>query len=359
MSNVKLSAKSTKAELLTAVQEKEKENRDLKKQLQTDTTTTSKKVEQSTALVTYAKDLTPAGIVNAIASVKTTTVASFEEIEKVTLAKFAEFTRISEAKDILVAELKELHGIEVNAETLQALAETIAEKQEEWANLEAVRKQDLDEYIQTKRDSFDTEMTGKKAEWNKQQTEYRLAVEEDKKATSLQRGREEENYVYNRDLTRRNEENEYRLRQTAAERQLVDKVQAGEKELTQRIAAVELREANMNVLEAKVAEFPDKLAAEIKAAEGRGKGIATNTAERDKALLEKDMEVQKQTAEIKIQALEEKVEGLQKHNEKLQSIAEQASERVQTMALESVKGSAQSKVIINNGENEERSSSKR
>ncbi len=100
--------------------------------------------------------------------------------------------------------------------------------------------------------AFEQEMQEKRSFWQKEQEEFKLAIKEQDNLTKKLRVREEEEYVYKRNLTRAKEQDQYLLEKQSLEKELAEKSLALEEEFRGReenilAAEKELRELREQV----------------------------------------------------------------------------------------------------------------
>ena len=210
-----ISVKNTKNEILDAYHElleKVKQTKKLNKQEE-------KVIADKKAIVEAATIDSPDEIVKGLASLKLTINKSLKDLEDQLLTENQKLITLQKAITIQKQELEELYEIKVNANTLAALL--LAQK-EKSANFE--------KDIKERTAIFEQEMQQKRASWKKEQEEFELITKEQENLTKKLKTREEEDYIYKRNLTRAKEQDCY-----------LEQKQLLEKELTEKLLALENR----------------------------------------------------------------------------------------------------------------------
>ncbi len=354
---LKIGAKTTKAEIANYARELEKELKS-SKAAQPITAIAERTKASQTAVVEYVSKLSPGQIVDKIAELKKQTVETFENTEKQSLAQFNEFVKFTDAKNILLTELEELHGIKTSAETLEALSLTIETANAAFEDESTRRLQELEDHIFTTQAAFEASMAEKKASWAKEQTLHEIAVKEWNAELQKTRQREQDNYSYTTGQSRKLEMDAFNAQKAthiaeleAKSNELISSLEAREK-------AVVERETKMAGLEAQVAGFPDQLKTEI----AKRVAIETSSLKKDHenqfALADMAAKGAAKLAEQEINSLKAKVVELSQTNELLATRAAEAVEKVQDIATKAIDGASQAKVIQNTYKDENSKSSK-
>lgn len=234
------------------------------------------------------------------------------------------YKNVLAAIELKEAELKELYGIEKEANTFAALLEA--------------RKNELDEY--------DTKITNKKAEYVDLYTN--LAAEHQEKIKKLNdeaceykkqlqkdRDREDEEYNYNLERQRKLDNDKWEDEKAAR----LKEVEAKEEAIAQRELALQDMTNEIAELNAKLEEVPAAIAAAKEEAIAETKSKLEKSHHFEKAAMQKDYDHLKETLQSKIDTLEEKVSELNATNNDLRENLNASYERIQTIANESVKNS--------------------
>jgi len=223
------------------------------------------------------------------------------------VSKIEELGQLNTAIDVQKDALKELHDIEVQAETLAELEEreqerlTAHEKAAEaraleWAEQDAARLQLLT------RES-------EQAQYQREQREKR-ALEE-----------------FNASVTERQRQERFRMEDV--NRQMSDKIEA-----------VEAREAAVSEKEEEIAAFPAKLEAAVAAATEAAETKAQQAFGHERTILKKDAEGKLALAHQQIQALEATIRSLQDQLEAAENAARDAQTDAKEISQKAVEASA-------------------
>ncbi len=117
-----------------------------------------------------------------------------------------------QAIEIKKKELEELHEIKINTDTLTALLQ--AQKQ---------KKESFEKEMNEQRHTFEQEMSQKRFSWKKEQEEAESLRKDQDLLQKKLKQREEEEYIYKRDLERKKEQDQYKTQKQLLEKELADK----------------------------------------------------------------------------------------------------------------------------------------
>lgn len=143
--------------------------------------------------------------------------------------------------------LQELYDINETAHTLSAIMLVQKETQEKF-ELE----------MKDKREQFEKEMADKKALWDKKRIDTEVSYDELKEKLEKKHKREEEDYKYALEVSRRQETQEHALKKEALEKELADKHKIIEEK--ENLLSTKLQKFER--LQEKVIQFPEELARE-------------------------------------------------------------------------------------------------
>ncbi|MEQ8225922.1 MAG: hypothetical protein ABRQ37_26655, partial [Candidatus Eremiobacterota bacterium] len=256
-----ISEKSTKAEILAAykkiVQEAanpEKEEKGEKKPSQ------AKQKEYETC----DRDT----IIMGVSTLKINIGKYLAELETQLIEKSDKLTGIIKSIEDAQKKLKEIHDIEVAADTLVNLLK----------------------YQDDNKNLFIQEMTDARLKWEKEQKEHELQVKERDSAVKKERERESEEYKYHTELTRKKQKNALEEEMAMARKAFEEKVKTKEEEIAGREENIHIKEAEFEELTKKAEKFAEVLDKEVKEGEKRAVKATEERLKMDKLLLEKDME---------------------------------------------------------------------
>ncbi len=183
---IRIQETTTKNEVFAAYDELLRKLKNTQKSTKQD----EKIVEEKKAVVETAIKESGDDLGKHLFSLKSALNKSLEDIELKLLAEQRKFVTLQQAVDIQNKELLELYEIRKNADSLAALMQAISQK---------------------------------KALWEKEQKDYDTTRRDKHSQLEKERQREEETYIYNRDLTRRKEESDFDEKMRRAELALEEK----------------------------------------------------------------------------------------------------------------------------------------
>jgi hypothetical protein len=239
-------------------------------------------------------------------ALKTKLNKDLDDVEVKLLAEQKKFATIQQAIGIQSKKLDELYNIVPQADTLAAL---IAAHKEKSVTLEQ-------------------EINQKRALWAKEQ-ETSDALRKDQETHLIRtRQREEENYLYNRDIFRRKEQEDYEVQKKQLEQELNAKRLTLEESFRDREAKMSMRETTIlaredeiQKLNDEVRNFPERIQAAVQDAERiLGEKLAIKY-EYEAKLLQKEFEVERQFHKQALSELERKIDHLETLNYSFKPIA--------------------------------------
>jgi hypothetical protein len=238
-----VSPKSTKDQILSAYNEvvgRLQENEVQSPQAE-------KKKADEKEVVSKSSNTSLEGIVSHLAGLKITLTKNIDALSENLVT---EFDKLSELKQAILLEqrhLQELYEIKETAHTLSALMLLHKEETEKFGFK-----------MKEERIQFERDMEDRKALWTKKQSELELTYTELEEKREKQYKRDEEEYTYMLDVSRRQEHQDYLLKKELLEKDLDQKRQ----DLAQKEAEVESRLQEIQMLQDKVDQFPEELAKE-------------------------------------------------------------------------------------------------
>lgn len=230
------------------------------------------------------------------------------------------YDALNEAISMKSDELQEYYGIEKEIDSILALIE--AKKA-----LEA----SLDATFNTKREDYNNQLHALQESYAVKTGELRQTRE-----------REVEEYKYDLKRSRQIEDDKWADIKAKREAVLRDK----EIEHNKSVIELEIREANMETLEAKVAEIPTLISEATQAATIKAKKDAEASHAIEKNVIKRETQLNEKLLENKVEALQAHIDRLEKENESLTVKLENAQARVETIATTAV-NAAQPRVITN------------
>lgn len=317
-----ISPKSTKDQILSAYNEVV----ELLEEKQVQSPLEEKKKEEERVVIHKSSQSSLEGIVSHLATLKINLTKQIDTLSDNLLEEFHKLSNLQQAIAIEQKHLQELYQIKETAHSLSALM--------------LVQKEETEKFelkMQETREQFSKEMEEKKALWEKKQTDLETSYAEAKEKLEKQRKREEDEYKYTLELTRRQDAQAYAAKQEALERTLEEKRQ----DFAQKEALIETRLTEIESLKEKVQKFPEELA--------QTKEITTQeVTERLEAqynfkatLNEKESDGEKKLYLQKIASLEAKVKEQELFIAQLTQKANDATAQVQAIACKALEASSQ------------------
>ncbi|MGL5067995.1 MAG: hypothetical protein ACRC6T_09320 [Sarcina sp.] len=319
-----LSMKNTKSEmiekyneLLSKIKDADNKNTDVKRQAQ---------LKEKEKIVNSAKELVDMNILNEVITKK--------------------YNDLNEAIEIQNNKLKELFDIEAEAFSLIALINAHNEKKEELEKDYTDKLDELSVELKDKKEAqvkelakLNTEKQEIIIELNKKET---LRKEELKQA----RKRDEEEYIYNLERTKKSDEDIFSDKKTCCDKEIAQ----AKKELDDKVKLFEEKEKEFAQLKTKVEEIP-KLVEETekKGATEKEKSLGKEYGYQ-KTMYQKEKEYEVKALNDKIAMIEEANQRLIDEKQELTDKLDSAYVELKLLATEAVKSTGGIKILNSNNE---------
>lgn len=212
-------------------------------------------------------------------------------------------------------------------------------------------------------DKFDKDMAEKKAKAqaaleeilidaaNKKEA-LKVDIEQLKRQAEVDRKRDEEEYLYDRDRQRDKDADEWADERKKIKAKLADEIKAEAKALEEqhdnleiREKAIEEREENMDGLELKVESIPGLVDIAVKEAVGKVKASAEKSHSFEKALAEKDRKAAEELSNTRIEQLEDSLAAEKDRNKILESKLDAAYSKIESISNTAVKAASGTRYI--------------
>jgi len=337
-----INSKSTKAEILAAYKDLEKQKKILETEIK-------KGVGKNINNLTAA---TPSSIVNppkrVVSSPNQSSVKDIAKtIEALTQIQsgfggavsnlseqlIAEATKLESIRNDIAqekAELKELHNLDkVNESTIDQLI----------AQYQASAKKFAEELSQQK-ESDRQEIEILRQTWIKEKNNHNRFIEDRNEDYRKTQQREKEEYEYKLDLERDLDESEYEQNKKQQQQELESHRQTLEKQWAEKEAEITKQESEYAIAQEKVSAFEEKLKAKIKQATEEGKGIGTYQAKVKADLRAREIAGDTKNYDLRIESLENTIRH---HNSRISKLSEQLDaslQQVQDLAVKAIEGSS-------------------
>ncbi|OJJ12526.1 hypothetical protein BKI52_45380 [marine bacterium AO1-C] len=340
-----ISSKNTKAQILQAYKDLEKEKKEIERKLKTSEQEVVKLQKQASSTPVSkpsVKEKTVVKVVGDSAKVENIEgiILNLESIEKglgkamsevankltVEAETLAELTQdINEEKE----QLGKLYDLEVNSDVLDKLIE-------DYENSKTTFEEESDK----KRKTFEEDIAEKRKNWQKEQeVYYRKTSERDEESRKTQE-REREEHEYNLELDRSLKDDEYDQKKKQLQVELDEMREARETSWAAEEKALKEQENEFNEYKTKFEEIPDKLDKAVKRAEAEGKAIIERDAKEKAELLAKETESENRIFELTIESLDNTIKSQNSRITSLSKQLESALKQAQDLAVKAIEGSA-------------------
>ncbi len=295
-----------------------------------------KKVEEKKTreVVQTAQSLTAEGVGQKIAALRLEIGKTLTGISDQLEAEVDRFVAIGQAIAAKEKELSELYGIEKSAMTLAALIEAQNQKRQEFADEMEEKQRSLREEIEAAR-----------AAWEKEQGEHDASVKERDAAEKKRQAREKEEFDYVFKREQQALADRFAYEKAKLEKELKDKREQLEQELSAREAAVAAREAELADLRRQAAQHPKELEATVARAVKETSERLLAEARSREALLKAEAEGASNVLKVRIEALERTTKEQAERIAALTKQLDAAYQKVQDIAVKTVEGASNSKSL--------------
>lgn len=198
--------------------------------------------------------------------------------------------------------------------------------------------------MEEEKTGFEQEIEQKRALWKQEQDEMNSLWKDQEAQHKKFRQREEEEYIYKRDLERQKEQDIYLDKKQSLEKELVDKKAALEKEFKEREANISVKEQELQTLRMEAVEFPKKLQKAIADTEKAVTDRLRFTYDYETKLAKKEVEGEKKLHEQMIVALEGKIAEQNLQIKELTDKANHAGLQVQEIAVKAIDGASRQRI---------------
>lgn len=336
----RVTAKSTKAEIIEAFEELKKEKTALETQLKKLEKEKKSEPEPTTSKVTEKEgdrkimNITTQNTINQTIQILEKLQVGFgSAVSNLSEQLITEATALEELQfDVSeeLQELEELHEIElVEENTIDVLTQEYEESAKAFEEEIGQQRETLEQQIQTL-----------KKTWQKEQETHLSQVKERNENHQKLRQRDEEEYWYNLELERDFREEEYQQNKKNLYKELEEARQAQEKLWKQREETIAEKEKQYTEAKQKVEDFEKELEQKIKQAKEEGKGIGTYQAKVRTDLRAKEIEGEKRNYELRIESLAQTIGTQQTRIQNLTQQLDTALKQVQDLAVKAIEGSS-------------------
>ncbi|KAF0153885.1 MAG: hypothetical protein FD159_2748 [Syntrophaceae bacterium] len=297
-----------------------------------------KKIEEKKTreVVQVAESSTAEGVGNEIAALKQAIGKTLTGISDQLEGEVNRFVAIRGAIGAKEKELAELYEIEKSAMSLAALIEAQNQKRQEFADEMGEKKEFLREEIETTR-----------AEWEKEKEEHDAAVKERDAAEKKRQTREKEEFDYAFKREQQTAADRFAYEKAKLEKELKDKKEQMEQELSAREAAIAVKEAELGELRKQAAQHPKELETSVARAIKETSERLLMAAKSREELLKAEAEGESNVFKARMESLERTTKEQAERITALTRQLEAAYQKVQDIAIKTVEGASNSKSVAN------------
>lgn len=339
----KITSKSTKAEIMEAFEELEKEKSGLEaevKQLAKEKQAAAKSTISAVKEVN-SNDVKPPMNTTPTAQQKINqTIESLQllqlgfggavsDLSERLTSEAAKLQELEESVNQEVEDLQNLHDLEVSEETLEGLIQTYQERAKTFQLEITDRQETLEQQIQTL-----------KKTWEKEQETHQREIKERNTTRQKQGQRDAEEYRYSLERDRHLAQEEYEQTQKGLYQELAETRQTQEQEWTERENAIAEREKQYAEAKAKVEAHPKELETHIKNGKDSGRNIGNYQAKVASDLRSKEVEGLQRSYQLQISALEVSINNQEERIKTLTKQLESALKQVQDLAVKAIEGTS-------------------
>ncbi|MEB3882097.1 hypothetical protein [Lyngbya sp. CCY1209] len=227
---------------------------------------------------------------------------------------------------------QELQKIRVVADVLHILTQEHREK----LNL-------LEQNSGRRQETLEKDIASRRKDWEKEQQEFELLVQEENENTAKIRREEEEDYNYHLQRSRQIEMDEYEEEKRSLEREIRDLTQEKEKDWQDRENVLDAEQAQFERDRQRVAGFEEELKQAFNKAKEDAIQEATREAKVKADLFAKEWESTKQGYELQVESLEQTI---QRQNEQIADLSAQLQgtlKQAQELAMRAFSSSSNQK----------------
>ncbi len=295
-----------------------------------------KKIEEkkNREAVQVAESLTAEGVGKEIAALKQEIGKTLTGISDQLEGEVSRFVAIRNAIAAKEKELAELYEIEKSAMSLAALIEAQNQKRQEFTSEMEEKKESLRQDIEETRTA-----------WEKERADHDATVKERDTAEKKRQTREKEEFDYAFKREQQTSTDRFTYEKAKLEKELKDKKENLEQELSAREAAVAAKEAEFNDLRKQAAQHPKELETSVARAVKETSERLLAEAKSRQELMKKEAEGEHNVFTARIESLEKTTKEQSERVTALTKQLESAYQKVQDIAVKTVEGASNSKSL--------------
>jgi hypothetical protein len=320
--NPEISPKSTKEQIFAAYNDVLEKLNDKQAEMPQEI----KKKQEEKTIVAKAAAHSPDAIVSDLSGIKLKTLKQLDTLSEELLEEFQKLSDIRQAICSEQNHLEDLYQIKETTNTLAALFQAHIEQKEKLQQERDQQKQD-----------FDQVMASQRLHWEEESGRFEREFQEKKDKQEKDYKREEEEYIYARDLKRRKETDDYNTKKAALEKDLT----VMKEDLQKREAVMSGKEKFLVDLQAKVDQFPEELSKAVAEAEEKLQTQILQRHDYESQIKQKEHEGLIKFQGLQVTSLQGKIKEQEALIKELSQKADQAAENIQAIACRALDTSSQ------------------
>ncbi len=297
-------------------------------------------------MVSTAREWTVERVITSIGELKVGLGSSLDGITQKLTGQSERLAQVNEAIGIQSARLKELHDIEVAADSLSILLRNQKEAESDFDTRLAQKREEAQQAFLTAKEEVLAEIEEAKSQFEAEMSERRQAWQEEQEEVARTRKREQDEYSYNLKQQRAREADAYQAKKEALEKELVETKARQESALAEREKNVKTHEDELARLRSDAESFPTRLEQAVAAARETAKKEAEREAEVAARLQAQISEGEKNVSKLQIANLQAKVAEQAATIAALSTQLATAGEKVETIATKAIEGAASRAALL-------------
>ena len=333
-----INSKSTKAEILAAYKEIEKQKKTLESEIKNRSKTVPA-IKQNVSQVAVKKSATAisdnstkdiSNTIQSLAEIQSGFGKAVGNLSEHLITEETQLENVRKAIALEKSELKELHKLDkIEESTFDNLIEQYQVNAKKFA-----------EELSQQQENTRQEIEALNQSWTKEKETHNRFIKARNEEYRKTQQREKEEYEYNLDLARDLDEEEYNQEQKIRQEKLESERIILEKQWQAKEAEIAKLEQEYATAKEKVAAFEEQLRAKIKQGKEEGKGIGTYQSKIKADLRAREIAGETQNYELRIESLEQTIKHQGSRISKLSQQLDASLQQVQDLAVKAIEGSS-------------------
>jgi len=332
-----INSKNTKAEILAAYKELEKQKKSLessiKQQNQNNSTAKSSTVAIAKPTPSKASQNNDGDLSQTINSLERIQGNFGGAVSSLSEQLITEATELAAVKMAIAQETEDLANLHQLTDIDESTIDFLLEQYQEST------KQFTAEYERQQTES-EREIQALKQGWHKEQQTHERAIALRNEEYRKSQQREDEEYQYNLDLARDLDESAHAQQQKQQQQELAEDLQQIEHQWGQKEQDIAQQEREYQAAAKEVAAFESRLQSKIKQGAEEGKGIGTYQGKIKADLREREIEGEQQNYQLQIESLESTIKNQAVRIAKLSEQLDSSLQQVQNLAVKAIEGTS-------------------